>query len=420
MSNAALPVAVIGAGPVGLAAAAHLLQKGVRPMVFEAGPIPGHAVQQWHHVRMFSNWRYNIDAASRALLEETGWTAPDPDYHPTGGEVVRDYVAPLAAVPAIRDALVLNARVVSVGRRGFDKVRTVGRDDAPFVLTVAHDDGRTATYEARAVIDASGTFLEPNPAGAGGLPAIGEAEAKAQIFYGMPDVVGVDRPRYAGRRVLVIGSGHSAMNAILELVALRQQEPTTAITWAIRRSDVSSIFAGGAADQLAERGQLGLRARAAVESRQLQVIPSFRAQRIDANAAGLTITGATGCCLKEIRVDELIVATGFRPDLSFLREVRLELDHALECPKVLGPLIDPNIHGCGTVRPHGYVELKQPEKDFYIVGMKSYGRAPTFLMMTGYAQDPPPDLIRERQIEILRKPFNLDRLCQMADSMTSA
>lgn len=386
MSIAELRVAVIGAGPVGLAAAAHLVQKGARPIIFESGPKVGHAVRQWHHVRMFSPWRYNIDAAARALLEETGWMAPDLDHHPTGAEVVRDYLEPLAAVPAIRDALVLNARVVAVGRRGFDKVRSAGRDAAPFVITVARSDGSTATCEARAVIDASGTFFEPNPAGAGGLPAIGETEAKARVFYGIPDVLGADRPRYAGRHVLVIGSGHSAMNALLELNVLRQQEPATRITWAMRRADTSKVYGGGRADQLPERGQLGLRARAIVETRQVRVVAPFRTIRIDHDPAGLTITGEAGCCLKEIKADEIVVATGFRPNLSFLREVRLDLDPALECPTTLGPLIDPNVHSCGTVRPHGYVELKLPEKDFYIVGMKSYGRAPTFLLATGYEQ----------------------------------
>jgi thioredoxin reductase len=386
MPNADLPVAVIGAGPVGLAAAAHLIRRGARPIIFEAGPKVGHAVRQWHHVRMFSPWRYNIDAAARALLEATDWEVPDPDHHPTGAEIVRDYIEPLAAVPALRGALVLNARVVAVGRRGFDKVRSAGRDEAPFLVTVARGSGATSTYEARAVIDASGTFFEPNPAGAGGLPAIGEADAKARVFYGIPDVLGVDRPRYAGKRVLVVGSGHSAMNALLDLGALRQQEPETRITWAMRRADTSAVYGGGTADQLPERGQLGLRARAAVENGQVQVMAPFRTIRIDQGPAGLAITGETGCCLREIKVDEMIVATGFRPDLSFLREVRLELDPALDCPSALGPLIDPNVHSCGTVRPHGYVELKQPEKDFYIVGMKSYGRAPTFLLATGYEQ----------------------------------
>ena len=386
MPNADLPVAVIGAGPVGLAAAAHLIGRGVRPIVFESGPSVGHAVRQWRHIRMFSPWRYNIDAAARVLLEQNGWKEPDLDHHPTGEEVLRDYLEPLAAVPAIRSALVLGARVVAVGRRGFDKVRSAGRDDAPFLITVAHADGPQTTTEARAVLDASGTFFAPNPAGAGGLPAIGEAESKDHILYGMPDVLGVERPRYAGRRVLVIGSGHSAMNVILDLASLKQQEPATRIAWAIRRADAASVYGGGTADQLPERGQLGQRVRALVESGQVELAAPFRALRIDRSPAGLAVAGDTGCCIREIKADEIVVATGFRPDLSPLREIRLNLDPALECPAALGPLIDPNVHSCGTVRPHGYVELKQPEKDFYIVGMKSYGRAPTFLLATGYEQ----------------------------------
>jgi thioredoxin reductase len=386
MSSTGLPVAVIGAGPVGLAAAAHLIRRGAKPIIFESGPQAGHAVQQWGHVRMFSPWRYNIDAASRVLLEQTGWQAPDLDHHPTGAEVVRDYIKPLAAVPAIRDALVVGTRVVAVGRRGFDKVRSAGRDDAPFILTVADAQGLQSTVEVRAVIDASGTFAAPNPAGAGGVPAVGEAAAKARIFYGMPDVLGIARPRYAGKRVLVVGSGHSAMNALLDLVSLRQEEPATRVVWAMRRGDVASVYGGGSADQLPERGQLGQRTRAIVESGQVEVVAPFRVLSVERAPDGLKVAGDTGCCLKALKVDEIVVATGFRPELDFLREVRLALDPALECAAALGPLIDPNIHSCGTVRPHGHVELAHPEKDFYIVGMKSYGRAPTFLLATGYEQ----------------------------------
>jgi hypothetical protein len=87
-----------------------------------------------------------------------------------------------------------------------------------------------------------------------------------------------------------------------------------------------------------------------------------------------------------VSADELIVATGFRPDLDFVRELRIQLDPALECPVALAPLIDPNEHSCGTVRPHGARELAQHEPGFYFAGMKSYGRAPTFLMITGYEQ----------------------------------
>lgn len=69
-----------------------------------------------------------------------------------------------------------------------------------------------------------------------------------------------------------------------------------------------------------------------------------------------------------------------------LREIRLTLDPWLESSGTLGPLIDPNLHSCGTVRPHGALELAHPEPDFFIAGMKSYGRAPTFLIATGHEQ----------------------------------
>jgi hypothetical protein len=84
--------------------------------------------------------------------------------------------------------------------------------------------------------------------------------------------------------------------------------------------------------------------------------------------------------------DVIVNATGFRPDLDMLREIRLELDDIVEAPKRLAPLIDPNVHSCGTVEPHGFRELAHPEKGFFVVGMKSYGRAPTFLLATGYEQ----------------------------------
>ena len=85
-------------------------------------------------------------------------------------------------------------------------------------------------------------------------------------------------------------------------------------------------------------------------------------------------------------VDEVVVATGFRPKLELLSELRLALDSATQSPIHLAPLIDPNEHSCGTVRPHGAVELAHPDEGVFIVGMKSYGRAPTFLLLTGYEQ----------------------------------
>jgi thioredoxin reductase len=323
-----------------------------------------------------------IDSAARKLLESSGWSSPDADHLPTGDELIDGYVKPLAGHPAIAPHVRYHARVESVGRRDFDKVRTKGRDTQPFEIRLANGE----TIEARAVIDASGTWLRPNPSGSGGIDAIGEREHRDRIAYGIPDVAGRERMRYAGRRVLVVGSGHSAFNVILDLLALSERAPGTRIHWAMRRDNLDAVWGGGASDALEARGELGQRARRAVESGQIKVVTPYRIRTIEKNGQALRVTGTIRGGPSAIDVDEVIVCTGFRPDLDMLREIRLALDPWLECATALGPLIDPNEHSCGTVRPHGARELAHPEKDFYIVGMKSYGRAPTFLLATGYEQ----------------------------------
>ena len=382
MVSGQLPVAVIGAGPVGLAAAAHLIRYRQPFIVLEAGAEPGAAIRQWGHVATFSPWRYMIDGAARELLQQDGWRAPDDEAVPTGHELVDRFVRPLAAHPSIAPHVRFHSRVVSVGRKDFDKVRTKGRDRQPFEVRLDSGD----VIEARAVIDASGTWQRPNPAGSGGVPAFGEREFADRIAYGIPDVKGGDRDRYAGKRVLVVGSGHSAFNVILDLVTLAGEARGTQIVWAMRKDALDSVWGGGAADALSARGELGQRARLAVETGRLRVMTPFRIRSIARNDARLEVHGALRDMPASVVVDRIVVCTGFRPDLEMLQEVRLSIDPWLECTSALGPLIDPNEHSCGTVRPHGARELAHAEKDFYIVGMKSYGRAPTFLLATGYEQ----------------------------------
>lgn len=380
-----LPVAVIGAGPVGLAAAAQLVARGEDAIVFEAGPVVGAGVLAWGHVRLFSPWRYVVDDAARGLLDAEGWAAPDPEGYPTGREVVDRYLRPLAETTALAPRVRLGHRVRRVSRDGFDKLKTDGRAAAPFLLTVAGPDGREDPVFARAVIDASGATGTPNPLGAAGVPAVGEETLRTRVFYGIPDVLGVHRGRYAGKRVLVVGSGHSAFNAILDLVSLAGEASGTAITWAVRRAGdrLHTLFGGGANDALPARGELGVRVRHLVESDRLRLVTGFRVGRLTETAEGVLVAGDDEVLGP---FDEIVGATGFRPDLSILSELRLDLDPAIESSRALAPLIDPNVHSCGSVPPHGERELRQPEVDAYVVGMKSYGRAPTFLMLTGYEQ----------------------------------
>jgi len=383
MSNNNLPVAVIGAGPVGLAAAAHLIERGETPIVFEAGASVGASMLSWGHVRLFTPWRYATDKASRRLLEPRGWVHPDPEHHPTGAEIVNEYLIPLAHVPEIYPHLHLGTRVVSVSRQGFDKMKTDGREDAPFVIITRCDDGSEERHLAKAVIDASGTYQSPNPLGANGVPALGETRFREHIYYGIPDVLGTDRERYANRKTLVVGSGHSAFNAILDLVKLVETAPETSIIWAVRRAKVGQMFGGGDTDGLAARGALGQNVRDLVERGVIRFVTGFRVAELRQAGEQIEVIGEKSSIEP---VDEIITTTGFRPDLSILTEMRLDLDPAVESTTTLAPLIDPNIHSCGTVRPHGAEELKHPEPNFFIIGMKSYGRAPTFLLLTGYEQ----------------------------------
>ena len=378
-------IAIIGAGPVGLAAAAHALERGLQPMVLEAGPRVGHAVRQWAHVRMFSPWEYNVDRAAERLLASAGWNSPDPHQYPTGAELVERYLEPLATRTALAGHIRTSSRVTAISRVGMDKVKTRGREQAPFELRYQNGAGPN-TIHAGAVIDASGTWSSPNGAGANGLAAIGEAEARDRIAYAMPDVLGRERTRYAGKTVAVLGSGHSAIGTLIDLVRLKEEAPGTRAIWLVRGDTPEKAFGGGANDKLTARGELGAAFARLVREGLLQVETGFRVSHVGLQEQRLRIGAGSDCCGRHAVVDELIVATGLRPELSFLRELRIALDPALECPPALAPLIDPNEHSCGTVRPHGARELAQPEPGFYFAGMKSYGRAPTFLMITGYEQ----------------------------------
>ncbi|MGD9804139.1 MAG: FAD-dependent oxidoreductase [Hyphomicrobiaceae bacterium] len=384
-SQASKTVVVIGAGPVGLAAAAHALERGLEPIVLEAGPEAGHSVRQWSHVRMFSPWEYNIDKAAEQLLAPTGWNAPDPKAYPTGADLIAQYIEPLATRTPLKDRIKTSSRVTAISRLGFDKMKTKGREAAPFQIRYRNGNG-PETLEADAVIDASGTLASPNPAGANGLPALGEPELAHRIAYTMPNILGVDRSRYAGKTVAVLGAGHSAIGTLIDLVQLASQVPDTTVIWLVRSDKPEKAFGGGANDKLSARGELGSAFAALVRDGKLRVETSFAVTHVAEKDGRLRIASGSACCGRHVVADELIVATGFRPDLGFLSELRLSLDPALDCPMALAPLIDPNEHSCGTVRPHGARELAHPEPGFYIAGMKSYGRAPTFLALTGYEQ----------------------------------
>lgn len=368
-------VAVIGAGPVGLAAAAHLLEHDLEPLVLEAGESIGAAVRAWGHIRLFSPWQYTLDDAGLRLLRGTGWHRPSPETLPTGHELVDRYLEPLAAVPALRER-------VRTGHR----VTAVNPDAEGFALQVERADAGRTVVRAGAVLDTSGTWALPSGLGIFGEPVSGEQQAEDDglLLGPLPDVRGADRERFAGRRTVVVGAGHSAVNTLLALADLQREEPATQVIWAVRRASPEKTYGGGDRDELPARGALGARLRELVDAGRIELITSAQTEQVLAEqSSGVGVVLSDG---RVIRADVLIRETGFRPDLGLLDGLALDTDPALEAPSALAPLIDPTRHSCGSVPAHGASVLAQPEEGLFIAGMKSYGRAPTFLLATGYEQ----------------------------------
>ncbi|WP_434500115.1 FAD-dependent oxidoreductase [Peribacillus frigoritolerans] len=383
--KSALPVAIIGGGPVGLAAAAHLLKQGEKFIVLEAGDSVGSSMLEWGHVRMFSSWQYNIDQTAKELLEKSGWSSRNKEALPTGRELVEEYLLPLSNLSEMKEQIMLRAKVVGVAKKAHDKLKTGKRDTVPFQLYV-EVNGDAKVIEAKAVIDSSGTWTNPNPILSNGIWTNAEKKLHNQIHYGIPNVEQLEN-RYQNKSTVVIGSGHSAINALLDLATLQQKFTDTKIYWVLRKKQINEVYGGQENDGLAARGELGIRIQQLVESGRINILTPFHINGVYPTNGQITVVGELdGEEFTLGDIDEIVVSTGFRPDTSFLNEVRINLDSAVESIEALAPLIDPNIHSCGTVRPHGEQELRHPEKNFYIVGMKSYGRAPTFLLATGYEQ----------------------------------
>lgn len=376
------PIAVVGAGPVGLAAASHLAQRDLPFVVLEAGAQPAAAIREWAHVPLFTPWGYTVDPVAAEMLSAAGWTAPDPDAFPTDGDLVRHYLDPLATHPAIAPHLRLNHRVTAISRHQLGKLEE-NRESHPFLLEMTDANSQPQTLLASGVIDASGTWHSPNPLGANGCPVPGEREFAGAIAHGVPDVAGAQRERYAGKRTLVVGGGHSAFHILRELVRLGQEAPDTEVHWALRREATAESLAVCADDPLTERTLIRRDVAELLADEAIQAHPGARLTLIRREASGLVAMAGDRALPP---VDEIVVATGFRPDHRLASELRLDIQSVYESTYELAPLIDPDASACGTVPPHGVRELAHPEPGYYAVGAKSYGRAPTFLLFTGYEQ----------------------------------
>ena len=385
-----LPDVVVGAGPIGLAAAAHLLERGLDPLVLEAGPQPPPRCARGAHVRLFSTWAELVDPAAEKLLAPTGWTAPTGDRYPTGGDWA-DALPPAARRRPRRPGPLRRHGHRRRPRRPRPRSSTPAATSSRSPCTSAHADGTRGA--------APGPRRRSTPPAPGPPPTRSAATAtRPSASRPPPSASPTASPTSTTRRTRPLraaGAPRSSAPApppsppSPASPTWPRREPGTTAVWVLRRGVVGSTFGGGDADQLPARGALGPAAaqgRRGRPRRGRHRLPHRRRRARRRRRAGAWpyLVSEDGRRLDP--VDEVIVLTGFRPDHSFLSELRLSLDDRLQAPVALAPLIDPNVHSCGTVYPHGADELSHPEEGVYLVGMKSYGRAPTFLAMTGYEQ----------------------------------
>ncbi len=384
-------LAIIGAGPVGLEAAAAALEHGFDVHVFEQGEAGSHPIA-WGHVRMFTPWRMNEGPASRRLLERSGWTPPEPSACPTGREFAESYMAPLAALPELQPRFHTHAQVVHVSRRGALKADLLGdprRREHPFRLLTRDQGGRESFLHAFSLIDASGVYANPNWAGDGGIPARGELYLAPQMSYHPDDVLGLRRDRYAGKRTLVIGGGTSAMTSVVALAELAKLSPGTSAVWAAREP-LAELMREIQGDPLAERQALYARARALARGGDA-AITAFGGAVVE----GFEFNSATHRYRATFRigeqprieeVDQVLVNTGFGPDNSIYRELQVHECYASRGPmKLAAALLGAGAKDCLEAPALGADALRHPEPGFFILGHKSYGRNPHFLLETGYS-----------------------------------
>jgi len=377
---------VIGAGPMGFETALRALDRGFNVTILEAGRI-GENIRQWQHVRFFSPFGMNISPRLRQAL--AGNTLPANDAILTGGEFVEAVLLPLSRLSEFEGKIHCGQRVVSIARAGLGKMGLPNhplRAERAFRILTEDAEGCEKIFEADVVFDASGVYGQPNWAGSCGMPAFGERQLRNRIVRHLRDYNGSEFERYAGKRVLLIGHGHSAAHAIIALNQIAQQAPATQVVWAVR-TDRTKPIADIPDDPLAERASIASTANAIAQNppKNIKVLRRAMLEALLNTQPSLKVNLKVWRTFEEFEIDETIALTGYRPDLEILRELSAEFSGISEGVNGLYRALT-NITDCLAkidIKPQA---LQTGEPNFFVVGMKSYGRNPGFLLRSGLEQ----------------------------------
>lgn len=395
-------VAILGAGPIGLDAALACLDKGWPCTVYESAASVAANVTAWSHIRLFTPWSMNVSARMLAHLRAAGVPPPGPAEHcPTGAEFAEQLLRPLAELPELAATIRSHTRVLAVARQGLLKHEAIGstqRGSQPFRLLLAGPRDGTGDVEyveqADLLLDCTGSYGQANCLGDGGIPAPGELQVADRIIRRIPDL-GSEADEWAGRRVLLVGAGKSAQTAARDLAELVVTRPDTQVLWAVRAAEPD--WGEVSNDPLPQRQELvevsqRLRSGAVpgVQVRTAVVIDALRAAGNDADdSVAVALRSSTGD-VEEIIVDRIIALTGFVGDTSLYRQLQVHECYATAAPMnlsaaLLGAAGD-GPADCLAQASHGVDTLRVPEPNFFVLGMKSYGRNSTFLLRVGYEQ----------------------------------
>lgn len=388
MPQSPLRVAILGAGPIGLEAALACAERGLPCTLYEAAPTVAGHVRRWGHVRVFTPWALNVSPRMAAALGAAGAEVPEGSGLPTGHELAERLYEPVAALPAIAARLRLGTRVLAVGREGLLKHEEIGtgaRAAQPFRILVGGPGGDERVEHADVVLDATGTYGNPNALGDGGIPAPGERAHAGRILHEIPDVAGAPEA-WAGRTVLLTGTGHSAQTAARSLAELAREAPGTRVIWAMREAVPGFAPSGG--DPLPERAALNRIAAelAAGASDAVEPRPGRVTEAVAGRDGRLAVTLRNGRP-EEAVVDTVLALNGGVGDFTIYRQLQVHECYATAGPMNLAAALLGAAGGdCLAEQPRGPETLVNPEPGFFLIGAKSYGRNSQFLLRTGWSQ----------------------------------
>ena len=388
MGSSPRHIAILGAGPTGLDAALACVDAGWSFTVYEAAPQVAGNVRAWGHVPLFTPWDLNVSPRMGRHLEGAGLEVPSGDAVPTGDELVERLLGPVAALPEVSPHLRLGARVVGVGRQGLlkhEEIATPVRGSRPFRLLVEVDGGEEVA-SADVVLDCTGTYHHPNFLGDGGIPAPGERALDDGIVRQLPDLE-AEPEQWKGVRVLLAGSGASAQTAARALAALVEGDPAGEVVWAVR--DEAPTWGEVAEDPLPGRASLVAEARrlAAGGNPRVTVRTGVEVERLERRDGAVAVTLRDRAGSEQVVVDRVLALTGYVGDASLYRQLQVHECYATAAPIDLSAALLGSAAGdCLSQVGHGPDVLRNPEPNFFILGMKSYGRVNQYLMRIGWEQ----------------------------------